>query len=301
MTGPGHGKAVKVTGTALLSAELAAAGRAAGVTSVQPLSGGAIADVWLISYADGRQVVGKTVAGVPADLFAVEAEGLAVLRATGQLRTPGVLGVTSRLILLEALSACPDTPAAWERFARDLAAVHRGTVHDEFGWRRDGYLGRLRQVNTWTASGHEFFAEHRLLRYLREPAARRALDAGDRRALERLCDRLPEVVPAMPAVLTHGDLWGGNLLGADGRITVIDPAVSYAWAETDLSMLWSNPRPPASDRFFGVYQELSPSPPGWIDRMPILNLRELLSTVAHFGTEAASAVQRIRGILAPFS
>ena len=84
------------------------------------------------------------------------------------------------------------------------------------------------------------------------------------------------------------------------NIIVIDPAVSYAWAETDLSMLWSSPRPPASDRFFELYQELNPSPPGWIDRMPILHLRELLSTVAHFGSEWPGAVQQVRDRLAPF-
>ncbi len=66
----------------------------------------------------------------------------------------------------------------------------------------------------------------------------------------------------MPAVLTHGDLWTGNLVSRAGRVAVIDPAVSYAWAETDLSMLWSSPRSAASDRFFEVYQELSPSLPG---------------------------------------
>ena len=156
---------------------LGAVGRADGIISVQRLSGGVIADVWLISYADGSRIVGKTLSGAPGDLFAIEAEGLAALRATGQLGTPQVLGVTQHLMLLEALSAGQDSPQAWKRFARDMAAAHRGTVHDRFGWHRDGYLGRLRQVNTWTTSGHDFFAEHRLLRYLRE----RAVSAGPRR------------------------------------------------------------------------------------------------------------------------
>jgi len=80
--------------------------------------------------------------------------------------------------------------------------------------------------------------QRRLLRYLREPAAGPVLTAADRRALERLCGRLPLIIPAMPAVLTRRDLWSGNLLSRDGgEIAVIDPAASFAWAETNLSML----------------------------------------------------------------
>jgi hypothetical protein len=65
--------------------------------------------------------------------------------------------------------------ARWPRFARRAAELgvlsmlsFQLFVQD---WHRDGNLGRLGQINTWTASGHEFFAEHRLLRYLHEPAA----------------------------------------------------------------------------------------------------------------------------------
>jgi fructosamine-3-kinase len=276
-------------------------GSAAAPTTVEPLPGGCVADVWLVTRADGSRLVAKTVTGADDDVLQVEAEGLGVLRETGGLRTPHVFRVTRRILILEALPALAATEENWAAFARSLAAMHAGTGHDLSGWPRDGYLGRLRQVNTWTRNGHEFFAQHRLLRYLNEPTVDQALDIEGRRALERLCARLPEIVPAMPAVLIHGDLWSGNLLSTDsGAIAVIDPAVCYAWAEIDLSMLWCNPRPARSRRFFDVYQELNPSPPGWVDRMPILNLRELLSTVAHFGAEATAASTAIRQILAPF-
>ena len=92
---------------------------------------------------------------------------------------------------------------------------------------------------TWAAGGHEFLAQHRLLRYLGEPLVEQALTSADRRALERFCTRMPEIIPAMPPVPTHGDLWPGNLLGKAGGLAAIDPAVSCTWAEVDLSMLWS--------------------------------------------------------------
>ena len=65
-------------------------------------------------------------------------------------------------------------------------------------------------------------------------------------------------------------------------------------------MLWGSPRPPASARFFEIYQELHPSPPGWADRMPILYLREHLSVIAAYGLDATSTIDQVRDILAPF-
>jgi len=282
-----------------LLTELRALGRAGGIASVRRLSGGYVADVWDVGYQDGTRVVGKTVTCAPAGLLQAEAGSLTALRATGHVDTPAVLAATGELLLLEALAPREDSEASWEAFAHDLAAVHRGTVHETFGWASDGYLGRVVQQNPWTADGHAFLALHRVLRYLDEPLVQQELTSADRRAVERFCDRLTEIIPVMPAVLTHGDLWPGNLLSRDGRIAVIDPAVSYTWAEVDVSMLWCCQRPAVSDRFFDVYQELNPSPQGWAERMPFLHVRELLSAMAHMG-DADGGARRLRRILTPF-
>jgi fructosamine-3-kinase len=192
----------EMSGDDALCASLREVGRADGISAVRRLSGGVIADAWLISWADGTSAVGKIVNGAAPDLFRTEADGLAALRGTGHLATPDVLAVTDQLLLLEALVPRDDSADSWEAFGRDMAGAHRAVVSDRFGWAADGWLGRLRQVNTWNADGHEFFAEHRLLRYLTEPPAEQALTADDRRAVERLCARLPELIPPMPAVLT---------------------------------------------------------------------------------------------------
>jgi fructosamine-3-kinase len=290
----------ETSGRELLERELAGLGLELRIASIRGLSGGYAASAWLVTFSDGSSMAAKTMPGAPADLFRIEAEGLAVLAATRHLPTPGVIAATDRLLAMEPLAPRDDSEQAWERLARDLAAVHRATVHDRFGWPSDGYLGRVAQRNPWTGGGHEFFARHRLLRYLEEPAVQRELTPADRLALEHFCDRLPEIIPPMPPVLTHGDLWAGNLLSTNsGRLAMIDPAVSYTWAEVDLSMLWCCQRPPASRRFFDAYQEINPSPAGWAERMPLLHLRELLSSIAHTDNPGSHAA-RLRSALAPF-
>ncbi|MFI1093538.1 fructosamine kinase family protein [Streptomyces sp. NPDC020917] len=265
--------------------------------SVRPAGGGVVAQAGIATLRDGGRVFAKTLPGDVQDLFAVEASGLAALRGAG-LNTPDVLSASSGLLVLAAFPAFPDTDQAWESLGRAVAALHGSTVQDRFGWHRDGWLGRMRQVNTWTSDGHAFFAAHRILRWL--PAIDGKLDAGDRRAVERLCARLPDLVPDLPACLTHGDLWPGNILGTpEGGVAVVDPAVSYTWAEVDLSMMWCSPRPPRSDRFFAAYAEAGTLADGWQERMRVLHLREVLSTIAH-GDDDWDAVGYVREVVAPF-
>jgi fructosamine-3-kinase len=271
-----------------------------GVASVTPASGGAVALAGLATLVDGRTVFAKTLPGAGSDVFTVEAAALRALTELGGATTPEVLLSSSELLVLEAMRPRGTDAAFWEEAGRMLARMHVSTVGERFGWHRDGWLGRLRQENAWSDDGHEFFAEHRLLRWLSEPLVEAAFDAGDRSALERLCAALPDIVPAQPPVLNHGDLWTENMVAtASGAPVFIDPAVCYTWAESDLSMVWSANRPPASDRFFTAYAEVAPLPAGWRQRMPVLHLREVLSVIAH-DDDDWGAVAEVRRVIAPF-
>lgn len=277
---------------------------AAGMTDVVEVaqaSGGQAAVAGLARRADGSSVFVKAFVESPSeDAFAAEAEGLTALRTLGGATTPEVLLVSADLLVLETLQPRPSDEAFWERLAHTLAHLHTTTAHDRFGWHRDNWLGRRRQVNTWCDDGFEFFAQHRLLRWLDEPRVHATLDAGDRAALERLCSRLPELLPARPACLVHGDLWAGNVLAAaDGTPSLIDPAVSYAWADIDLAHVWTTAPPPEASRFFDVYAELTGLDDGWRARMPIVQLRQHLAVIAQFD-DLWGAADDLRATLAPF-
>ncbi len=278
--------------------------RAAGITDVvevEPAVGGLAATAGLARRGDGTTVFVKAFDDAPSDdAFVAEAEGLAALWTLGGVATPRVVLANASLLLLETLEPRPRDAAFWERLAHALARLHTTTTHDRFGWHSDNWLGRRRQVNTWEDDGFAFFAQHRLLRWLTEPRVDAALGAEDRAALERLCERLPELLPERPACLVHGDLWAGNVMATvDGTPALIDPAVSYTWAEVDLAHLWTTAPPPEATGFFDLYAELAGLDAGWRDRMPIVQLRQHLAVIAQFDDDWG-ATEQLRATLAPF-
>lgn len=289
-----------MTPTALLRERLRGAGLD-DVVTVEPATGGLAALAGIAIRTDAPPVFVKAFAEPPADdVFLGEADGLTALRELGGVATPDVILASRDTIVMSVLSPRPRSESFWERFAHALARLHTTTIHPRFGWHRDNWLGRRLQRNTWNDNGFEFFAENRLLRWLGEPRVAAALDAADRAALERLCHRLPELLPKRPACLTHGDLWAQNVMATpDGEPALIDPAVSYMWADVDLAHLWITSPPPEARRFFDVYAELMELDRDWPDRMPIIQLRQHLAVIAQFDDDWG-ATEQVRATLAPF-
>jgi fructosamine-3-kinase len=271
------------------------------VVSVEPATGGLAALAGIATRRNAAPVFVKALAETPDDdVFVAEAEGLAALRDIGGMPVPDVIRATRDLLVLSMLRPRPRSETFWEQFAHTLAQLHLSTTHPRFGWHRDNWLGRRRQVNIWDNDGSEFFARHRLLRWLGEPRVDAALEPADRQALERLCHRLPDLLPDRPACLTHGDLWAQNVMATpEGGPALIDPAVSYMWAEVDLAHLWSTSPPPEAERFFEVYAELTCLDEGWRSRMPVIQLRQHLAVLAQFDDDWGAGDQ-IRATLAPF-
>ncbi|MET8869641.1 fructosamine kinase family protein [Nonomuraea sp. NPDC004580] len=271
------------------------------VTAVEPATGGLAATAGLARRGDGTSVFVKAFSEPPSDdVFATEAEGLTVLREAGGISTPDIILADRDVLVLSTLHPRPTTETFWEQFAHALAHLHTTTRHPRFGWHQDNWLGRRRQINTWTDDGYDFFAQHRLLRWLTEPRVQEALGPADRAALERLCDRLPDLLPPSAACLTHGDLWAQNVMSTlDGQPALIDPAVSYTWAEVDLAHLWTTAPPPEAHAFFDLYADLTDLDPDWRNRMPILQLRQHLAVIAQF-TPDWGAADIVRTTLTPF-
>lgn len=262
----------------------------------EKLEGGMISLTRRITNSKGTFVI-KQCAAPPPNLYALEAEGLRALDVPGGPRVPKVLSVGEDHLILEDLGKQEPEPGFWEEFGRRVARMH-SVKRPSYGFDHDNYLGTLLMDNTWSEDGWEFFGRTRMLRFLGEPLSIANLTAEDRRGVEHLAARLPDLIPYQPPSLLHGDLWTSNMLVApDGQPAVIDPAVYFGWPEAELSMTCAYDG--VDPVFFDAYREVNPIEPGWEERFELLNIRELLSMIAHTGNQYGT-VERLRELLAKF-
>lgn len=217
-----------------------------------------------------------------------EVAGLRWLAAADAVRVPAVLGHDEQWMVTELVPTGPPTPEAALRFGHRLAALHAaGAPHFGAappGGPEDAWIGRAPMRNAPGTDWPRWYAEHRVLPYVRGAVDRGALRPGEAAVFERVCARLPELAgPAEPPARLHGDLWNGNVLwGADGDVRLIDPAAHGGHRETDLAMLRLFGCPHL-DRVLAGYAQAAPPADGWHARVGLHQLFPLLVHAVLFG------------------
>lgn len=244
------------------------------VSGVAALSGGDLSAVHRLRLAQGGSAIAKQ-----GPLVSVEAEMLTAIAASGT-PAPAVLGVGEDLLLIEEMPNDGQLVTGWDSLATTLRTLHAATGRT-YGWHADYAFGRVAIPNGHTSNWTSFWADRRLRCHLPHVPATLA------RRLERLADRVSDLLPADPApALLHGDLWGGNVLVSGGRVTaLIDPACYHGDREVDAAMLTLFDAPPA--RFF----EAMALEAGWQARQSIYRLWPLLVHLRLFGSSYAGAVE----------
>jgi fructosamine-3-kinase len=257
-----------------------------------PVGGGSVSTASRLTLDDGASLFTKTWPSGPAPegFFQAEANGLAWLRKAGA-PVPEVLVTLPGMIALEWIEPGEPTRAAAEQLGRDLAALHRAGA-ETFGASWAGYIGPLPLDNTPSAQEWgPWFAERRLLPYLRQSADSGALTAAEVQAVEQIMTTISAYGGSEPPARTHGDLWPGNVQwGHDGQAWLIDPAAHGGHRETDLAELALFGGTPHLATTLAAYEEVYPLADGWHDRVPIHQLHLLLVHTAAFGATYRSAV-----------
>ncbi|MCX6246311.1 MAG: fructosamine kinase family protein [Bacteroidetes bacterium] len=254
------------------------------ILEVSSLSGGCINHVQRVKTSIGDFCIKYNMSDRFPGMFTCEADGLDLLKSSGEIRVPEVCCTgeagSFAYILLEFIDPGKRQPFFMRDFGKSLARMHRHTA-GYFGHTTDNYMGSLPQSNNKHDDWNSFFIEERLMKQV--SLAENYFSSPDLAAFDRLYDRLGDILPAEPPAMLHGDLWGGNyMVATDGKACLIDPAVYYGHREADIAMttLFGG----FDETFYAAYREEYPLEKGWEKRLDIFKLYPLLIHLNLFGS-----------------
>ena len=177
----------------------------------------------------------------------------------------------------------------WAVFGEKLAQLHQ-IQEKYFGLDHNNYIGSLKQVNQECGAWSEFYTNHRLIALTAKARDQGLFEKKHCNWVEKLCQRLDELIPACKPSLIHGDLWSGNLLiDTSGHPVLIDPAVYYGHPEMDWAMLSLFGSYPVEA--LDHYQNLHPLEKGLNKRIDIHQLYPLMVHLILFGKGYLNGVE----------
>ncbi len=198
------------------------------------------------------------------------------------------------MMILEAVQAVDRTPHHWRQIGQTLARIHRikGT---QFGLETNGYFGPLYQDNRPLSDWPTFYAERRLLPWLRTAIDRGAMPLTAIQQVEKLIARLPDLCgPVVMPTLLHGDAQQNNFISTEKGTVVIDPAVYYGHPEIDLALI--DYFQPVPDDVFDGYRDETPIDPGFAERRDLWRIGAYLAVITVDGAgylgKLTAAVQK---------
>jgi fructosamine-3-kinase len=258
-------------------------------------SGGCINNAMQLSTSIGDFFV-KWQKGIPNDMFQKEAEGLQLLAKADAIKIPEVIAFGKidgkQYLLLENIESAPASATYWKDFGEALAAIHSQNSAGSYGLGHDNYIGKLPQPNKQRNSWIDFFVENRLEYQLQLAFQNGLVPVDFTNRYRNLYNLLPDLLPADQPALLHGDLWSGNVMvGNDGKVCLIDPAVYYGHREIELAFtkLFGG----FGYDFYAAYNSTYPLEAGFEERVDIYNIYPLMVHVNLFGTSYLTGVESV--------
>ncbi|MGB3492635.1 MAG: fructosamine kinase family protein [Elainellaceae cyanobacterium] len=258
-------------------------GESFAVSHRRPVGGGSVNQAYAVSDGDQAYFV-KLNDAARIGMFEAEAIGLRQMWESKTIQVPHPIcwgtAESSAYIVLEWLDFGYGTHAAWEKMGQHLAALHRVTNAQGFGWMQDNTIGFIPQKNGWTADWVTFFRDRRMGYQLQLARKRGGHFPKQNELMQAIPQLLSDHHPS-PA-LVHGDLWSGNVAMTKADEPVIfDPATYFGDREVDLAMSELFGRFPKE--FYTAYHEVYPVEDGYERRKTLYNLYHIINHFNQFG------------------
>ncbi len=262
------------------------------VKSTSSKSGGCINNALKLNTSEGDYFL-KWQIGIPEDMFQKEAEGLKLMSMNGTIKIPKVFGYGKleerHFLLLEHIESNIPSNNYWENFGIALSEMHRNNSAEKYGLSHDNYIGKLPQPNDASKDWIDFFIHNRLDYQLKLAIDNRLVSNSFIDQYRKFYELLPDLLPTDLPALLHGDMWSGNvMIGQNGKVCLIDPAVYFGHREIELAFTQMFG---GFDRiFYKSYETSYPLEPGFDKRVDIYNIYPHMVHVNLFGKSYLNGV-----------
>ncbi len=142
-------------------------------------------------------------------------------------------------------------------FAQILSSIHK-IKNKKCGFDFDTPIGGMRQPSQFSNSWIDFYSNSRLLVVYEKINSLNPMPKEINIKIEKLIKNIKNFIPnSINPSLIHGDLWSGNILFKNGKLTgLIDPGIYYAHNELELAYLtWFKY---VNKNFLDIYNEYIP-------------------------------------------